>query len=181
MTRIAVVYHSEKGRTEIIANEIASGVNSVDGVLVDLISVTDDIDWDILKNADGIIFGSPTYMGSVSAQFKKFMDESGAIWLSHQWKNKVAAGFANSHGYSGDKLNVLIQLAVFAAQHGMVWVGSGDMQAGSAPEDVNRVGSFLGVMSQSDTSVSPDMPPSGDRKTAFNLGVRVAEFAAKLK
>jgi NAD(P)H dehydrogenase (quinone) len=179
MTRIAIIYHSEKGRTKLVADAIVKGVQEVSGTQAELISVTDTIDWGKLQQCDAMIFGCPTYMGSASAPFKKFMDDSGEIWLRHGWKNKFAAGFTNSHSYSGDKLNVLVQLAVFAAQHGMIWIGSGDMPTGTTPQDVNRLGSFLGVMTQSDTAIDPNAPSDGDRMTAFNLGKRVAEFAAK--
>ena len=98
------------------------------------------------------------------------MDDSGEIWLRHGWKDKIAAGFTNSHSYSGDKLNVLLQLAVFAAQHGMVWIGVGDMPSGSTPDDINRLGSFMGVMTQSDTSIVIDAPSSGDRRDGVQSG-----------
>lgn len=181
MTRIAIIYHSERGRTRIVAEEIAKGVQSVTGAQAELVSVTETIDWALLEQCDGLIFGSPTYMGSVSAPFKQFIDSSGEAWLPHRWKNKVAAAFTNSHSYSGDKLGALMQLAIFAAQHGMIWVGVGDMPEGSEPQHVNRLSSFMGAMTQSDTTVDPDPPPSGDRKTAFRLGARVAEIAGKLK
>lgn len=180
MSRIAIVYHSEKNRTRDIAHEVERGAQSVAGTDVHVMSV-DNVDWQILEQADAIIFGCPTYMGSASAQFKKFMDESGMVWMRHGWKNKLAAGFVTSYGYSGDKLNVLVQLAIYAAQHAMIWIGSGDAQQGNSPQDINRVGSFLGVMAQSDSTLDSVEPPSGDRKTAFNLGVRVAEFAHKLR
>lgn len=180
MTLVAVVYHSERGRTKIVAEEVAKGAASVDGTIVKLVSVTEEIDWDMLNACDAIIFGSPTYMGSVSAPFKNFIDSSGNAWLTHKWKNKLAAAFTNSHSYSGDKLGTLMQLAIFAAQHAMIWVGVGDMPEGSQPNHINRLSSFMGVMTQSDTTVDPDPPPSGDRKTAFNLGKRVAELANKI-
>ncbi len=40
-----------------------------------------------------------------------------------RWSDKLAAGFTNSKTMSGDKLNTLFDLAAFAAQHGMIWVG----------------------------------------------------------
>ncbi len=54
-------------------------------------------------------------MGSASAQFKAFMDASSKVWYTRDWKDKIAAGFTTSASQSGDKLNTLIQLAVFAA------------------------------------------------------------------
>ena len=43
----------------------------------------------------------------------------------HGWKDKIAAGFANSGSRSGDKLATLIQLALFAARHRMHWINLG--------------------------------------------------------
>ena len=60
----------------------------------------------MLASADGIAFGCPTYMGSVSAKMKAFMEHSSGAWYGAAWKNKVAAGFTNSASWSGDKLNV---------------------------------------------------------------------------
>ena len=84
-----------------------------------------DRHWADLEKADAIIFGSPTYMGSASAPFKAFMDASSKVWAAQGWKDKIAAGFTNSASQSGDKLATLQQLAIFAAQHGMMWVGLG--------------------------------------------------------
>ena len=92
-------------------------------------------------------------MGSVSAAFKKFMDDSSKAWFGSAWKDKLAAGFTNSGSQSGDKLNSLIQLMVFANQHGMLWVSLGLMPGNNnskgSVDDLNRLGSFSGAMSQS--------------------------------
>jgi len=182
MIRVAIIYHSKQGHTKILAEEVAKGVQSI-GSHADLIFVAENkIDWELLNNSDAMIFGSPTYLGNVTGEYKlHFMDASGDAYLNQKWKNKIAAGFTNSHSASGDKLTVLIQMAIFAAQHGMIWVGQGDKRSGSGPEHINRLGSYLGAMAQCDPSLGTVLPPEGDRKTAFNLGKRVAEIAAKLK
>lgn len=180
MTRIIIVYHSEKGRTEIVAQEVARGVESVPGILVELMKA-DAVDFERLEAADAIIFGCPTYMGSVPAAMKTFMDASSDVWMRHGWKNKIAGAFTNSYAYSGDKLNVLQQLSIFAMQHGMIWIGVGDMTEGSKPEHINRLGGFLGVMTQSDTSVDETVPPKGDRETAFRYGARVAVLTSQFR
>ncbi|MFV9972394.1 MAG: hypothetical protein AB8V06_05700 [Francisella endosymbiont of Hyalomma asiaticum] len=51
------------------------------------------------------------------------MEKSSRKWYEQKWKNKITAGFTNSHSLSGDKLNYLMQLVIFAAQHRMIWVG----------------------------------------------------------
>lgn len=185
MTKVAVVYHSGYGHTAKQAQAVAKGAGSVAGASVQLISVDEaDKHWDELAQADAIIFGAPTYMGSLSGPFKTFMDTSSKAWFSQGWKDKIAAGFTNSASQSGDKLNSLIQLAVFAAQHGMVWVGTGLMPGNNSSkgsvEDVNRLGSFLGAMAQSNSDAPPEQaPPPADLKTAELLGERVAKAAKR--
>lgn len=56
-------------------------------------------------------------MGSVAAGLKEFMEKSSRKWYEQKWKNKIAAGFTNSHSLSGDKSNSLLQLVVL--QHSM--------------------------------------------------------------
>ena len=185
MVQVAIVYHSGYGHTAKQADAVAEGVNGVAGATAILISV-DKIEehWGTLEQADAIIFGSPTYMGSVSGPFKTFMDASSKAWYVRAWKDKIAAGFTNSASQSGDKLNTLIQLAIFAAQHGMLWVGleilPGNNSSKGSVDDLNRLGSSLGAMAQSNADEGPDVaPPSADLRTAVVLGARVAETAKR--
>jgi len=157
MVKVAVVYHSGYGHTKKQAEAVARGAGGVDNVSVQLISVAEvDIHWDDLARADAIIFGAPTYMGSLSAEFKKFMEASSKPWFTQVWKNKIAAGFTNSASMNGDKLNSLVQLSVFAAQHSMIWVSLGLMPSNSSKaqrNDPNYLGSYLGAVAQSDSDV----------------------------
>ena len=181
---IVVLYHSGYGHTEALAKSVAKGAASVDGVAVAQIKVDDEnLDWEALASADAIIFGSPTYMGSVSAQFKTFMDASSKVWAAMGWKDKLAGGFTVSASQSGDKLNTLIQLSIFAAQHGMQWVSTGTLPGNNSSQgsvdDINRLGSTLGVMAQANADQGADVtPPSSDHKTAELFGERMA-LAAK--
>jgi multimeric flavodoxin WrbA len=185
MSSVAVVYHSGFGHTGRQAEAVARGAGQVAGTAVALVPVDKaDAHWDDLAKADAIVFGAPTYMGSLSGQFKLFMEASSKVWFQQGWKDKLAAGFTNSASQSGDKLNALVQLAVFAAQHGMVWVGLGLMPGNNSsagrPDDLNRLGSFLGAMAQSNADQGPDVvPPPADLKTAEALGKRVAEAAKR--
>ena len=186
MTAIAIVYHSASGRTRALAEAVARGVESArtDGsVVAHVLSVEDATRAHaVLAAADAIVFGCPTYMGSASAPFKAFMDATSAVWALQGWRDKLAAGFTHSAAPSGDKLGTLTQLAVFAAQHGMVWVGLGlpPTYAGAAEnadDDTNRLGSHLGAMAQS--RPGGGVLPAGDVKTAEHLGRRVALAALR--
>lgn len=174
MAVVAIVYHSGYGHTARVAGHVRLGAAGVDGVSA-LLMEADSPDWAALDAADAIIFGAPTYMGSVSAPFKHFMDQTSRQWLQQSWKDKLAAGFANSGGLSGDKLAVLFQLQVFAGQHGMLWVPFPLMPTGTGPEDLNRMGSHLGLMTQSDNAPAEVTPPAGDIRTAELFGRHVAE------
>jgi multimeric flavodoxin WrbA len=184
MTSIAVVYHSGYGHTKKQAEAVAAGAAGVAGAKVLLVPVEEAADQiEALNAADAIIFGAPTYMGSVSGPFKTWMDTTSKVW--GKWNGKLAAGFTNSASQSGDKLNSLIQLAIFGAQHGMLWVSLGLMPGNNnskgSVNDINRLGSFLGAMAQSNADEGPDKGPiASDLETAKILGKRVAEQALLL-
>ena len=181
-TRVAVAYHSGFGHTARQAEAVARGAASVPGTEVTLLDVaapTDEL-WAALDRADAIVFGAPTYMGSPSAAFKAFAEATSKAWADGlRWKDKLAAGFTNSQSMGGDKLNALVDLVVLAAQHGMHWISLG-LYPGwntstASPEDLNRLGGFLGALAQSDGDAGPDAaPPRSDLATAEELGRRVA-------
>ncbi|MCL2761067.1 MAG: flavodoxin family protein [Desulfuromonadales bacterium] len=187
MVKIVVLYHSTYGHTEVVAKSVVKGIERVSDTEVALIKASEaESKLDILHNADAIIFGSPTYMGSVASVFKKFMEETSKFWTELKWKDKIAAGFTNSGSQSGDKLNTLIDLAIFAAQHGMIWVSTGllpgNNSSTSSVNDINRIGSFLGVMTQANVDQGSDVaPPPNDLETAALLGQRVAEITKRFK
>lgn len=185
---VAIAYHSGYGHTARQANAVATGVESVDGVRADLrdVSTLNEELWDALAAADAIIFGSPTYMGSASAVFRAFAEASVKVWSQLGWRDKLAAGFTNSAGLNGDKLNTLTSMVVLAAQHGMHWVTLGLppgwlYTADGSIEDLNRLGGFLGAMAHSSSDLGPEVaPPQADLRTAEHLGRRVALTAHEL-
>ncbi|MCQ0000897.1 flavodoxin family protein [Streptomyces sudanensis] len=182
---VAAAFHSGYGHTARQARAVAAGAGSLPGVRAELCDVAalDDRLWETLAAADAIVFGTPTYMGSQSAVFQAFAEASAPVWVEQGWAGKLAAGFTNSAGVNGDKLNVLVSLSLFAAQHGMNWVSlglppGGDYSTTGTQEGLNRLGGFLGAMAQSPSDVGPDEAPSGaDLRTAEHLGRRVAETA----
>lgn len=184
---IGVVYHSARGHTRRQAEAVREGVTEA-GAHCLFLDVSEAADrWDDLARADGIIFGAPTFMGNVSAEFKAFQDATSTAVLARGflWKDKLAAGFTNSGSQSGDKLVALMAMAVFAAQHGMHWINpalppANNSSRGSV-EDLNRLGFWLGAAAQSNVDQGPDLaPPDSDLRTARHLGRRVAEVAGQL-
>ena len=176
---IAIVYHSPYGHTAKVASFIAQGAQQA-GVQVHSMNI-EQIDWEVLDQADAIVFGCPTYMGSITSGLKQFMEQSSKRWLARTWQGKLAAGFTNGGGLSGDKLAVLQQINLFAMQHGMLWAGLPMMPTGRSAQDLNRMSSFLGLMTQSDNAPVEVTPPTGDLNTAIWFGEYLALTLNKFK
>jgi NAD(P)H dehydrogenase (quinone) len=170
---IAIVYWTGSGHTARLAEHVAAGAG--DGAcLVDVSQMT-DADWQRLDRSAAIVFGTLTFMGVVSGGFKAFMDESSDRWGGQAWADKIAAGFTVATFPSGDKMVSLTQLAVFAAQHGMVWVGQNQIGAPVNPEQpgINEAGFWLGLAATSSRNKTLLIEPA-DAETARLFGARIA-------
>ncbi len=181
MTNVVVVYHSGYGHTQRMAQSVAQGAGA-ELVAIDADGNVDEAGWALLNAADAIVMGSPTYMRSVSWQFKKWADASSKAWFTQAWKDKLFAGFTNSATMNGDKHSTLHYFITLAMQHGGLWVGLGLMPSNTKAaqrNDVNYVGGFAGAMAQSPSDAgAQDMPP-GDLETARLYGERVAAAAVR--
>ena len=184
MAIVAVVFHSASGTTEKLAESVISGITSLSGIDVLKIEIlgSDIVEGryrnqevlDSLDNVDAIIFGSPTYMGSVTAQFKAFADATGDKWSEKTWSDKIAGGFTIGSNFSGDQLATIQYFQIFANQHGMIWA-SLDIPGGCDSEKRNRLGAQSGLIAQSrDSSLNET-----DIVTARSLGLRVAKLARR--
>lgn len=186
--RIAIVYHSGYGHTARQAAAVKQGAEQAACAETLLLTVDKaQSHWADLARCEAIVFGAPTYMAGPSAAFKAFQEASSHAVLAKGcgWKNKIAAGFTNSGSRSGDKLATLIQIALFAAQHGMHWVNldlpPANNSTKGSDEELNRLGFWLGAGAQSNTDQGPDLaPPEADLATARHLGRRVAETTLQL-
>jgi NAD(P)H dehydrogenase (quinone) len=176
MAKAAVVYHSGYGHTQRVAEFVAKGAGA-DMVTIDANGDLTDAQWATLDAADAIIMGSPTYMGMVSWQFKKFADTTSKKWMLAAWKDKVAGGFTCSADPSGDKLSTIQYFITLSMKLGMVWVGQPAMNDGN----INRIGSHSGVMAQCGPTDPAEKIPQGDLDTAEAYGKRVAQVATKLR
>ncbi|AXF26068.1 NADPH-dependent FMN reductase [Burkholderia pyrrocinia] len=181
--RTAVVYHSGYGHTERMATAVAEGAGAV-LVAIDTDGNIAEEAWETLAGADAILFGSPTYMGGPSWQFKKFADASSKIWFECGWQNKTFGGFTNSASINGDKLNTLEYFFLLAGQHGGIWVSMDIKPANvkaSMRDDLNRMGSYIAPMAQTPADASPEEMSPGDLETARRYGARVAMIAGQLR
>ncbi|MFK0106084.1 flavodoxin family protein [Streptomyces sp. NPDC091217] len=183
---VAVAFHSGYGHTAVLAEAVARGAGEAGAEVVSIpVDAITDEQWARLDDADAIIFGSPTYMGTASAAFHAFAEASSKRWAVQQWTDKIAAGFTNSGGKSGDKSSTLGYFATLAAQHGMHWINLGLLPGwGSttgSEHDINRLGYFLGAGAQTPTDAGPDAVHKADIATAEALGARVARVASILQ
>jgi NAD(P)H dehydrogenase (quinone) len=175
--KIVIVYHSGYGHTRKVAETVADGSGAA-LLAIDAEGNLPDGAWEQLAAADLIVFGSPTYMGGPSWQFKKFADASSKPWFSQAWKNKLAAGFTNSASMNGDKFSTLQYFFTLSQQHGMLWAGNGMMPANhkrAQRDDINYMGAFSGLMTTSPSDASVDEMLAGDLATAKAFGQRLAE------
>lgn len=182
MAKVAVVYFSGYGHTKVIAETFANEI-AAQLIAIDQNGDIQEADWETLNQADAIVFGAPTYMGTAPWQFKKFADATSKAWFTQAWKDKVFAGFTNSASFNGDKQVTLIQLQTLASQHGGLWVSLGLLPANTKAatrQDINNLGGSVGLLVQSPADASADEIPSGDLDTAKAYAKRVLAITEKL-
>lgn len=185
LLKVAVVYFTKTDVTGALARSLCDGLKSVEGVLViehqilgqGIVEgrfVNEEVFFE-LAECDAIVFGTPTYMGGVSAQFKAFADATSELWCEQEWAGKVAAGFTCGSAINGDQTGTLQYLATLASQQGMLWVGL-DSANGYKDHGVNRLGCQLGVVAYSADGSAHE----ADLATARYLGERVAKQVRRL-
>ncbi|MCK6424338.1 MAG: flavodoxin family protein [Burkholderiaceae bacterium] len=181
MSQIVIVYHSGYGHTRRIAETVAE-TSGATLLAIDAEGNLPEGGWEQLQAARMIVFGSPTYMGSVSWQFKKFADASSKAWFTQAWKDKLFAGFTNSASMNGDKHSTLHYFMTLAMQHSGLWVGTGMMPSNhkaATRDDINYVASSSGLMTTTPSDAGVDEIPAGDLATARRFGERLAEVVAR--
>lgn len=164
---VLIVYHSESGHTKTMAQSVAEGARSVDGVAV-LLKTTEDVTQDELLQADAIIVGSPVYNANVTPMISAFI----ASWPfeGQPLKNKIGAAFVTAGGISAGEeivqMNILQSMLVF----GMIVIGGPDW---TQPFGASAV------------TGEPPFQVSDDRKInnlfldkGYKLGERVAEISS---
>jgi NAD(P)H dehydrogenase (quinone) len=158
MAKAVVVFHSGYGHTARVAEFVAKGANA-ELIAIDANGDITEAQWASIDAADAIIFGSPTYMGMASWQFKKFADASSKRWFGGAWEDKIAGGFTISASLSGDKLSTIQYFMTLS----------------------NRIGSNSGLMAQAGPTAPAADIPQGDLDTAERYGARVSKIAAKFR
>jgi multimeric flavodoxin WrbA len=176
MSKIVIVYHSGYSHTAKIAEAVAA-TSGAPLLAIDAEGTLPEGGWEALAAAQLIVFGSPTYMGMASWQFKKFADASSKAWFGQAWKDKLFAGFTNSATMNCDKHSTLHYFMTLAMQHSGLWVGTGMMPSNNKAatrDSINFVGSSGGLMSSTPSDASTEEMVAGDIATAKAFGERLA-------
>jgi len=158
MARILVVYDSKTGHTEKMALAVAKGAKQIKGVEVEVKRVTKTNIKDLVE-ADGIILGSPTYYGLVSARLKTLIDKS--VKVHGKLEGKVGAAFTNSGGTASGAETTLLSIVQAMLVHGMIVQG----RANNKHYGAATVGA----------------PKKDDLRSCMDLGKRTASLVKRLK
>ncbi|WP_444930877.1 flavodoxin family protein [Microbulbifer sp. SSSA002] len=185
MIKIGVVYHSVSGCSKALAEAIVEGIHSRDGCEGVALEIRGEKihqgrfdDQALLRQLDqceAIALGSPTFMGTVSAQFKAFMDAASERYGDRSWLDKLATGFTVGSHFSGDQLATIRTLQVFAAQMGMLWVPL-DILPSQDPQGRNRGGCQSGLVAVAEGAGEIH---ELDRLTGVQLGRRMGALAQR--
>lgn len=196
MTKILVLYQSRLGSVKKMAELIARGVTQQDNceailrtvppVFTGLSEKSEQVPesgapyatLDELANCDGLLLGSPTRFGNMSAEMKHFLDSTSSVWMTGNLIGKPAAVFTSSSSMHGGQESTLLTMMIPLLHHGMLISGIpysekalGHTSTGGTPYGASHV---AGSNNQN--------PISDDEKTlCLALGKCVAELAAKLK
>jgi len=201
-TKVLVVFYSMHGNTAKLAKAVAEGSRQVENVEVFLRQVEELMPKEVIEanermkrvkkeladisiatnedlvEADGIVFGTPTRYGNMSAQMKQFIDKTGKLWAEGKLINKVAGVFTSTSSLHGGQETTIITSMIPLLHHGMIIVG--------VPYSEQRLfslefggGSPYGASSVSGPNADRS-PTENDLEIAKTLGRRVAEIAKKM-
>jgi NAD(P)H dehydrogenase (quinone) len=162
---VLLLFDSRGGLTEQLAEAVAEGVRSVEGVDLSYRRV-DSAGFDELKGCDALILGSPNWSG-VTGKLKDWLDHSGDLWETGELTGKVGAAFTAGWSRSGGTEATLLQLLHLLFAHGMLVLGL------PWSERMRRSGSYYGATAHGEVT-------DEDREQARELGRRVAELTRRL-
>ena len=156
MAKILVVYASDYGSTEKMAQAAVKGVESISGATA-VLKKAEEVSMDDFTSSDGVLLGTPVHMGGVDWRLKKMIDTvCSGLWMKDLMGGKVAGVFSSGSGFGGGGGGVeltLVSVLNNFAELGMLLVPlpkstenykKGGIQWGpygrSADEDMNHGG-----------------------------------------
>jgi NAD(P)H dehydrogenase (quinone) len=195
MTEILVLYYSRKGSTAELARQVCRGIEGVPGVAAKLRTVppvTAESEGpakpvpasgapyatlEDLRNADGLVLGSPTRFGNMAAPLKYFLDCTSSLWISGALAGKPAGVFTSTQTMHGGQETTLLSMMLPLLHHGMYLVGIpytelalNETRGGGTPYGASHVAG-----AQDESSLTEH-----EKALAQTLGRRVATLAARL-
>lgn len=199
MTRVLVLYHSTYGHVERMAQAVAEGARSVEGVDVDIKRVPELVPEELARQSgykldqsapvatvddlpdyDAIIVGAGTRFGTAASQMRNFWDQTGGLWARGALLGKVGSAFTSTATQHGGQEVTLIGLIQTLLHHGMAVVGLPYAWAGQSRLDEITGGSPYGATTITGGDGSR-MPSDNELEGARWQGRWVAEHAKKLK
>ncbi len=196
MAEILVLYYSRNGATEALAREVCNGVDSVTGMAARLrtvpeVSATSEaVTNDVpdsgppyampsdLAECAGLVMGSPTNFGNMSASLKHFLDGTVGEWFKGVAVDKPAGVFASTSSLHGGQESTLLSMALPLLHHGMIIVGLPYTE--EALSTTTTGGTPYGATHVS-WNRKPDALSEEEKLLARALGKRVASFAKRLE
>jgi NAD(P)H dehydrogenase (quinone) len=162
---ILVLYHSQDGHTKMMADLVAEGAAAVPATEVRLKSVVeataDDLVW-----SDGVAAGSPTHMGTIAWEMKRWWDVT-AHPLWPKVEGKIGCAFTSSGGLAGGGELTCLALQIVLMNYGFLVFGIPDYVA---PGQTLHYGAICAGRPRND----------GDREACRRLGRRLSEWVQTL-
>jgi NAD(P)H dehydrogenase (quinone) len=199
MTKVLVLYHSTYGHLEIMANAIADGARSVEGVTVDIKRVPETVPEELAKKSgykldqaapvakiddlveyDAIILGCGTRFGRMASQMSAFLDQAGGLWARGALNGKVGSAFASTATQHGGQETTLFAMITNMLHFGLVIVGLPYSWPGQMSLDEITGGSPYGATTVTGAQ-GQRLPSANELEGARFQGLTVAETAKKLK
>jgi len=194
MKEILILYFSKYGATELLAREIANGVDSVEGVeskirTVPSIPISNEknetipdqgppyIEKQDLFDCDGLILGSPCRFGNMAAELKYFLDNTTNEWLNNALAEKPAGVFTSSGSMHGGQESTLLTMAIPLLHHGMLLTGIPFSEKGLST--TREGGTPYGPSHVSDETAQKSLSPD-EASLARALGKRISKIAKQL-
>lgn len=198
MTRILVLYHSAYGHVEAMAQAVAEGARSVDGVEVDIKRVPETVPEDLARKSgfrldqpapvaevddlpgyDAIILGCGTRYGRMASQMAAFLDQTGGLWAKGALNGKLGSAFASTATQHGGQETTLMSMVGNLMHLGLIVIGLPYAWKGQMTLDEITGGSPYGAT----TIAGGDgqrRPSRNELEGARFQGRLVAETASKL-
>ena len=196
MTTILVLYYYKEGAVKAMAQAIALGINSINGVEAKIRTVPDvyaNVEekkssipdtgsiyatLDDLIAADGLALGSPTRFGNMAAPLKYFIESTSSLWFKGALENKPATVFTSTGSLHGGNEATLLTMQIPLLHLGMIIMGVpysipelSTTSSGGTPYGASHVSIEKGGVQLSDE----------ERKICIAQGKRIAKLAHTIK